>query len=123
MFVHTIELDQVIDITPGLMSSQSRMNSIRRSKTEVFRLGDRRNADVFDDDHNNKSISSEPTRKPHKMDKQQQQEQQQQLTTTTTLAVKQDPMMKMKAESMEEPSILKTIDSCNSSESTSKSNV
>ncbi|KAH7636948.1 hypothetical protein HUG17_7154 [Dermatophagoides farinae] len=118
------ELDQVIDITPGLMSSQSRMNSIRRSKTEVFRLGDRRNADVFDDDHNNKSISSEPTRKPHKMDKQQQQqEQQQQLTTTTTLAVKQDPMMKMKAESMEEPSILKTIDSCNSSESTSKSNV
>lgn len=97
------------------------MNSIRRSKTEVFRLGDRRNADVFDDDHNNKSISSEPKRKPHKMDKQQQQEQQQQLTTTTTLAVKQDPMMKMKAESMEEPSILKTID--NSSESTSKSNV
>ncbi|XP_046913523.2 uncharacterized protein LOC124494407 [Dermatophagoides farinae] len=117
------ELDQVIDITPGLMSSQSRMNSIRRSKTEVFRFGDRRNADVFDDDHNNKSISSEPTRKPHKMDKQQQQEQQQQLTTTTTLAVKQDPMMKMKAESMEEPSILKTIDSCKSSEPTSKSNV
>lgn len=138
-------MDQVIEITPGLMSSQSQM-SIRRSKTQVFRRDCLRSPEDANNDQTlikktsslTKTITKQSSPQLEKIAKQQPQQlgkqQQPELpnpkeitmtTTTTTTTVEiiaEKPEMKTIGESLEEPSILKTnSESCDSSSDSANS--